>query len=135
MTKNEWFPHTRTDRYAIITRTTTFMSVSANHSAIGFDSNSSDGRWYDSAYTPKRNDYMTNIAARWQNLCGVLWPVERNRLHRHPLTPPRPALPDNVLLTGDAGEGEIFVIFASRQAKQSRCVQGAGLLRRFAPHW
>jgi hypothetical protein len=54
---NSWFPNTRSGRHRLIAQTTVFMTVGANRNAIGFESNSANGRWYDNAYSPKLNDY------------------------------------------------------------------------------
>jgi hypothetical protein len=69
---NNWFPNKRTDRHALISKTATFMTVGANRNAIGFESNSASGRWYDTVYSPIADRYFSKYRLWADPLTGTV---------------------------------------------------------------
>jgi hypothetical protein len=61
-----WFPNARKARHELIATTTTFMTDKDHRAAIGFESTTPNGLWYDATYTPPLTRY--NLAyTTWIN--------------------------------------------------------------------
>ena len=59
-TTNNWFPSSRQERFALISKTTAFTSVAGNRALIGFAADTPNGVWFDTDYMPKLTAYDTN---------------------------------------------------------------------------
>jgi hypothetical protein len=58
-TNSTWLPGARADRFTMVSFTDNFMADTANRIAIGFETTSKNGKWFDLVLIPKLHAYVS----------------------------------------------------------------------------